>query len=80
VLVLAAALAAGAAPVLAQDREAGQGDPDERGGLTASTLLTLVVVPVAYTLVDDASSLAGRSTRALAARLGLRRASDPATG
>jgi HAE1 family hydrophobic/amphiphilic exporter-1 len=33
------------------------------GGLTASTLLTLVVVPVAYTLVDDAGSLARRGRR-----------------
>ena len=50
------------------------------GRLTASTLLTLVVVPVAYTLVDDADSLARRAARAAAGRLGLRRANDPATG
>jgi HAE1 family hydrophobic/amphiphilic exporter-1 len=30
------------------------------GGLAASTLLTLVVVPVAYTLVDDAQSFVVR--------------------
>jgi HAE1 family hydrophobic/amphiphilic exporter-1 len=50
------------------------------GGLTASTLLTLVVVPVAYTLVDDAGSLARRAAGAVAVRLGLRGASDPAAG
>jgi HAE1 family hydrophobic/amphiphilic exporter-1 len=50
------------------------------GGLTASTLLTLVVVPVAYTLVDDAGSLARRAVQGVAARLGLRRAGGPATG
>ena len=31
------------------------------GGMLSSTLLTLVVVPVAYTLVDDWSALAARS-------------------
>jgi HAE1 family hydrophobic/amphiphilic exporter-1 len=30
------------------------------GGLAASTFLTLLVVPVVYTLVDDAQSLLGR--------------------
>jgi HAE1 family hydrophobic/amphiphilic exporter-1 len=50
------------------------------GGLMASTLLTLVVVPVAYTLVDDAGSFARRAAHELAARLGLRGARDPASG
>jgi HAE1 family hydrophobic/amphiphilic exporter-1 len=50
------------------------------GGLTASTLLTLVVVPVAYTLVDDASALVRRGLRGLAARRGRRGAERPATG
>jgi HAE1 family hydrophobic/amphiphilic exporter-1 len=50
------------------------------GGLTASTLLTLVVVPVAYTLVDDASALARRGVRAAATRLGRRGAERSATG
>jgi HAE1 family hydrophobic/amphiphilic exporter-1 len=35
------------------------------GGLTTSTLLTLVVVPVVYTLVDDARAGLGRSASAL---------------
>ncbi len=35
------------------------------GGLTASTFLTLLVVPVVYTLVDDA----GRVLQGLARRL-----------
>jgi HAE1 family hydrophobic/amphiphilic exporter-1 len=38
------------------------------GGLTTSTLLTLVVVPVVYTLVDDAQAALGDSMRALWAR------------
>jgi HAE1 family hydrophobic/amphiphilic exporter-1 len=50
------------------------------GGLTASTLLTLVVVPVAYTLVDDAGSFARRAAHDLAGRLGRRGARDPAGG
>jgi len=39
------------------------------GGLIASTLLTLLVVPIVYTLIDDAQAAA---TRRLAA-LGLRK-------
>jgi HAE1 family hydrophobic/amphiphilic exporter-1 len=41
------------------------------GGLVSSTLLTMVVVPVAYVLVEDAARLAARASarlRALAAR------------
>jgi HAE1 family hydrophobic/amphiphilic exporter-1 len=33
------------------------------GGLVASTLLTLLIVPIAYTLIDDAQSIAGRALR-----------------
>ena len=40
------------------------------GGLTSSTLLTLVVVPVAYTYVDDIRGILPRAF-ALRARLGL---------
>jgi HAE1 family hydrophobic/amphiphilic exporter-1 len=40
------------------------------GGLTTSTLLTLLVVPVVYTLIDDLQSLVVRSARTLRARLG----------
>jgi HAE1 family hydrophobic/amphiphilic exporter-1 len=35
------------------------------GGLIASTLLTLLIVPVAYTLVDDAQNAVTRRLRAL---------------
>ena len=35
------------------------------GGLVASTLLTLLVVPIVYTLVDDAQSAVGRALRAV---------------
>ena len=35
------------------------------GGLIASTLLTLLIVPVAYTLVDDAQNAVTRRVRAL---------------
>jgi HAE1 family hydrophobic/amphiphilic exporter-1 len=41
------------------------------GGLVTSTALTLLIVPVAYTLIDDAARLATRGVRALA-DLGLR--------
>jgi HAE1 family hydrophobic/amphiphilic exporter-1 len=40
------------------------------GGLTTSTLLTLLVVPVVYTLVDDAQTGLVRAARAIRARLG----------
>ncbi len=40
------------------------------GGLTTSTLLTLLVVPVVYTLIDDAQTGLGRASRALRTRLG----------
>ena len=48
------------------------------GGLTTATLLTLLVVPVFYTLFDDARAIAGG---ALKQALGKRRAepSIPAT-
>ncbi|MDA0339088.1 MAG: efflux RND transporter permease subunit, partial [Proteobacteria bacterium] len=39
------------------------------GGLMSSTFLTLLIVPVAYTLMDDA----GRKIRAIPAKLKLRR-------
>ena len=35
------------------------------GGLIASTLLTLLIVPVAYTLLDDAQNAVTRRLRAL---------------
>jgi HAE1 family hydrophobic/amphiphilic exporter-1 len=41
------------------------------GGLTTSTLLTLLVVPVAYTLLDDLQTALERGARGLRARLGL---------
>ena len=34
------------------------------GGLVTSTLLTLVVVPIAYTLIDDAQTAVFRALRA----------------
>ena len=40
------------------------------GGLTTSTLLTLLVVPVVYTLVDDAQAGLARAARALGAARG----------
>jgi len=39
------------------------------GGITASTLLTLIVVPVVYTLVDDALAWVRRSARGRTARV-----------
>ena len=39
--------------------------PGAIGGLAASTFLTLLVVPVVYTLVDDAQSGVLRGWRAL---------------
>jgi len=47
------------------------------GGLAVSTLLTLLVVPVVYTLVDDAQAAVARGAGALRARLS-RRAPRPA--
>jgi HAE1 family hydrophobic/amphiphilic exporter-1 len=44
------------------------------GGLITSTLLTLVLVPVVYTLMDDLSRLGIRDR--LAARLGLARSAE----
>jgi multidrug efflux pump subunit AcrB len=52
------------------------GDPSFRqpmalvvvGGLTTSTLLSLVVIPVAYTLLDDATAWAARLSRRRTAR------------
>ena len=41
------------------------------GGLATSTLLTLLVVPVAYTLIDDLQELLLRGARGLRTRLGL---------
>jgi len=38
------------------------------GGLTTSTILTLVIVPVIYTLFDDISVKLGRKKKATAAR------------
>ena len=38
------------------------------GGLVTSTVLTLVVVPVAYTLVDDAQTAVVRALRTLRSR------------
>jgi multidrug efflux pump subunit AcrB len=35
------------------------------GGLITSTILSLIVVPAAYTVVDDAAGLAGRAGRRL---------------
>jgi HAE1 family hydrophobic/amphiphilic exporter-1 len=55
----------------------GQGDGSEWrnpmgivaiGGLAASTLLTLLVVPVVYTLMDDAQSALQRGTQRLLGR------------
>jgi multidrug efflux pump subunit AcrB len=43
------------------------------GGLAASTFLTLLIVPVVYTLLDDAQSGVLRGWRALRGRLGSRR-------
>jgi HAE1 family hydrophobic/amphiphilic exporter-1 len=40
------------------------------GGLATSTLLTLLVVPVAYTLMDDLQSAITRGARSLRAQLG----------
>jgi HAE1 family hydrophobic/amphiphilic exporter-1 len=45
------------------------------GGLATSTLLTLVVVPVAYTLIDDAGSALRRGRNALRASASARGAS-----
>jgi hypothetical protein len=42
------------------------------GGMASSTLLTLLVVPVVYTLVDDAQQWAEGRLRALRARFGPR--------
>jgi HAE1 family hydrophobic/amphiphilic exporter-1 len=46
------------------------------GGLVSSTLLTMVVVPVAYVLVDDLGRLAGR-LRARLFALGSRKEAKP---
>jgi HAE1 family hydrophobic/amphiphilic exporter-1 len=46
------------------------------GGLTTSTLLTLLVVPVVYTLIDDAQVHLQRLGRGLRARLGFAGATD----
>jgi HAE1 family hydrophobic/amphiphilic exporter-1 len=43
------------------------------GGLAASTFLTLLIVPVVYTLVDDAQSGVARGWRALQAQARRRR-------
>jgi HAE1 family hydrophobic/amphiphilic exporter-1 len=48
------------------------------GGLAASTLLTLLVVPVAYAIVQDAQTLLLRGARGAAARLS--RAANPRAG
>jgi HAE1 family hydrophobic/amphiphilic exporter-1 len=37
------------------------------GGLIASTLLTLLIVPIAYTLIDDAQSAVARGLRSVRA-------------
>jgi HAE1 family hydrophobic/amphiphilic exporter-1 len=50
------------------------------GGLLASTALTLVVVPVAFTLVDDAGGRLGRGVRSLRELLARRGARRPAPG
>jgi HAE1 family hydrophobic/amphiphilic exporter-1 len=52
------------------------------GGLTTSTLLTLLVVPVVYTLIDDAQVHLERLGRGLRARLGFAGSTDgrPARG
>jgi len=42
------------------------------GGLAASTMLTLLIVPIAYTLLDDAQRIAGNALRAVR-NAGLRR-------
>ena len=42
------------------------------GGLAASTMLTLLIVPIAYTLLDDAQRVAGNALRAVR-NAGLRR-------
>jgi HAE1 family hydrophobic/amphiphilic exporter-1 len=47
------------------------------GGLAASTALTLLVVPVAYTLVDEAQDALGRALRALSRRAGTAAREEP---
>ena len=50
------------------------------GGLFTSTLLTLVVVPVAYTLIDDLAALVTRRGRALSTNQGEVRGEDQPAG
>ena len=59
---------------VASDERLGRSGVLVIGGLVSSTLLTMVVVPVAYVLVDDLGRAAGR----LRARLRSVLASPPA--
>jgi hypothetical protein len=47
------------------------------GGMASSTLLTLLVVPVVYTLVDDAQQWAEARLRTLRARFGSAKEAQP---